>query len=93
MKIANKRLTSVFLPHQVYALVISTVLVVIPLSFVTFFVFERNAAIVIKSGAVPEETVQSILAGLGITAVYKDTSYSAFFLSQYSLVPFLLLTS
>jgi hypothetical protein len=77
LKIAGKTLSTSTLAYQAIGLALSTVLLVIPLGFITSFVFTKEAKVVVtENGVVLECPMVGSLNDLCMRTVYDETPYS-----------------
>ncbi|KAJ6482532.1 hypothetical protein C8R45DRAFT_1001789 [Mycena sanguinolenta] len=77
MKLPQTTLSSVSLPYQAAALLLSTVGLAVAGAFHTQFVFSRSGTVVVRQGTteLPTTTIQATLDSLGIVLPYRDVGY------------------
>ncbi|KAJ7665792.1 hypothetical protein B0H17DRAFT_1210797 [Mycena rosella] len=79
MKLPQQPISSVTLPHQAAALLVSTACFVVAAVFHTMFVFTRSGTLTVHDGAgeAPAATaaVQAVLDRLGISTRYREVQY------------------
>ncbi|KAF7377453.1 hypothetical protein MSAN_00167000 [Mycena sanguinolenta] len=77
MKLPQTTLSSVSLPYQAAALLLSTIGLAVAGAFHTQFVFSRSGTVTVRQGSqeLPVATIQATLDRLGIMLPYRDVGY------------------
>lgn len=74
MTLPQQPISSVTLPHQAVALLLTTVCVIIASAFHADFVFTRSGTLAVRQGSL--SAVQATVDRLGIALRYRDVQYS-----------------
>jgi len=75
IRLPQKPLSSVTLPYQAAALLVSTTCLTVAGALHTQFVFSRSGTVVVRQGELSADTIQATLDHLGIALPYRGVHY------------------